>query len=59
MTHDVGEDGRSFFSAAAAADASLAFFSRKFLPGLEGWEGVAIGLLSKQDVSSESGFFGN
>lgn len=56
MTHDVGEDGRSFFRrrCRAAADASLAFFSRKFLPG-----GIAIGLLSKQDISSESGFFGN
>lgn len=34
MTHDVGEDGRSFFVAAAAADASPAFFWRKFLPRL-------------------------
>lgn len=32
MTHDVGEDGRSFFvAAAAAADASPAFFRREFL----------------------------
>lgn len=31
MTHDVGEDGRSFFVAAAAADASPAFFRREFL----------------------------
>jgi len=35
VTHDVGEDGHSFFvAAAAAADASPAFFWRKFLPRL-------------------------
>lgn len=58
MTHDTGEDSALTFSSLFAADASPAFFRRKF--SLKLYRGDrAVGLLSKQDISSESGFFRN